>query len=120
MLSYSTNARGNFQFDRVIGGAVPVVVCGSWPGLARDRPAARGGVYPHASGVGADGQTASGRHPGAVRLDQVLPVNPAAAVRGPKHVVTKGATPVLTPAETRSLLDGSTRGRWSVFVTVHC
>ena len=33
-------------------------------------------------------------------------MNPAAAVRGPKHVVTKGATPVLTPAETRSLLDG--------------
>ena len=39
-------------------------------------------------------------------VHQVLPVNPAAAVRGPKHVVTKGATPVLTPAETRSLLDG--------------
>ena len=38
-------------------------------------------------------------------VSQVLPVNPAAAVRGPKHVVTKGATPVLTPAETRSLLD---------------
>ena len=36
---------------------------------------------------------------------QVLPVNPAASVRGPKHVVTKGATPVLTPAETRELLD---------------
>ena len=35
-------------------------------------------------------------------VHQVLPVNPAAAVRGPKHVVTKGATPVLTPAETRS------------------
>ena len=30
-------------------------------------------------------------------VNQVLPVNPAAAVRGPKHVVTKGATPVLTP-----------------------
>ena len=29
-------------------------------------------------------------------VNQVLPVNPAAAVRGPKHVVTKGATPVLT------------------------
>ena len=29
-------------------------------------------------------------------VSQVLPVNPAAAVRGPKHVVTKGATPVLT------------------------
>ena len=37
-------------------------------------------------------------------VSQVLPVNPAAAVRGPKHVVTKGATPVLTPAETRKLL----------------
>ena len=32
-------------------------------------------------------------------------MNPAAAVRGPKHVVTKGATPVLTPAEARKLLD---------------
>ena len=38
-------------------------------------------------------------------VHQVLAVNPAAAVRGPKHVVTKGATPVLTPAETRGLLD---------------
>ena len=43
-------------------------------------------------------------------VHQVLPVNPAAAVRGPKHVVTKGATPVLTPAETRSLLDGIDAG----------
>ena len=32
-------------------------------------------------------------------VSQVLPVNPAAAVRGPKHVVAKGATPVLPPAE---------------------
>ena len=38
-------------------------------------------------------------------VHQMLPMNPAAAVRGPKHVVTKGATPVLTPAETRALLD---------------
>ena len=37
-------------------------------------------------------------------VSQVLPVNPAAAVRGPKHVVTKGATPVLSPAEARKLL----------------
>ena len=43
-------------------------------------------------------------------VHQVLPVNPAAAVRGPKHVVTKGATPVLSPAETRSLLDGIDAG----------
>ena len=38
-------------------------------------------------------------------VNQVLPVNPAAAVRGPKHVVSKGATPVLTPAEARTLLE---------------
>ena len=38
-------------------------------------------------------------------VNQVLPVNPAAAVRGPKHVVSKGATPVLSPAEARKLLE---------------
>ena len=38
-------------------------------------------------------------------VSQVLPVNPAAAVRGPKHVVTKGATPVLSLAEARKLLE---------------
>ena len=38
-------------------------------------------------------------------VSQVLPVNPAPAVRGPKHVVTKGATPVLSPAEARKLLE---------------
>ena len=38
-------------------------------------------------------------------VSQVLPVNPAAAVRGPKHVVTKGATPVLSPAEARKLIE---------------
>ena len=38
-------------------------------------------------------------------VSQVIPVNPAAAVRGPKHVVTKGATPVLSPAEARRLLE---------------
>ena len=38
-------------------------------------------------------------------VNQVLPLNPAAAVRGPKHVVTKGATPVLSPAEARKLLE---------------
>ena len=37
-------------------------------------------------------------------VSQVLPVNPAAAVRGPTHVVTTGATPVLSPAEARRLL----------------
>jgi site-specific recombinase XerD len=35
----------------------------------------------------------------------VLPSNPAAAVRGPKHSVKRGKTPVLTAEETRALLD---------------
>ena len=43
-------------------------------------------------------------------VSQVLPVNPAAAVRGPKHVVTKGATPVLSPAEARRLLEAIDTG----------
>ena len=44
-------------------------------------------------------------------VNQVLPVNPAAAVRGPKHVVTKGATPVLSPAEARKRLRVDRHGR---------
>jgi site-specific recombinase XerD len=36
---------------------------------------------------------------------QVVPMNPAAAVRGPKHVVKTGKTPVLEGAEWRVLLD---------------
>src|SRR5205814_7571576 len=35
----------------------------------------------------------------------VVHVNPAWSVRGPKHVVKKGKTPVLTAAEARQLLD---------------
>jgi integrase/recombinase XerC len=36
---------------------------------------------------------------------QVAPVNSAASVRGPRHVVTSGQTPVLDPSEARALLD---------------
>ena len=36
---------------------------------------------------------------------QVVPLNPAAAVRGPKHVVKTGKTPVLDAAEWRKLMD---------------
>ena len=43
-------------------------------------------------------------------VSQVLPVNAAAALRGPKHVVTKGATPVLSPAEARKLLESIDTG----------
>ncbi len=38
-------------------------------------------------------------------VGQVIKMNPAAAVRGPKHVVTKGKTPVLTPEEAHELFD---------------
>ena len=36
---------------------------------------------------------------------QVIPVNPAASVRGPSHIVRQGKTPALEPAEARILLD---------------
>ncbi len=36
---------------------------------------------------------------------QVVPVNPAASVRGPSHSAKQGKTPVLDPAEARQLLD---------------
>jgi site-specific recombinase XerD len=39
-------------------------------------------------------------------LGHVLEVNPAAAVRGPRHVVKKGKTPVLSAEAARQLLDG--------------
>ncbi len=41
---------------------------------------------------------------------QVVPMNPASAVRGPKYVVTRGKTPVLTADEARQLLDSIDTG----------
>jgi integrase/recombinase XerC len=38
-------------------------------------------------------------------VGQVIAVNPAASVRGPKHSARKGRTPVLEPTEARKLLD---------------
>jgi site-specific recombinase XerD len=38
-------------------------------------------------------------------VGQVIPANPASSVRGPKHSVKKGKTPVLSADETRQLLD---------------
>jgi site-specific recombinase XerC len=38
-------------------------------------------------------------------VGQVLPVNPAHAVRGPKHTQRRGKTPVLQADEARALLD---------------
>ena len=52
------------------------------------------------------------QHLAAVRMlfdwlvvGQVLPMNPASAVRGPRYVVKCGKTPILTREETRALLD---------------
>ena len=38
-------------------------------------------------------------------VGQVMPSNPASVVRGPKHSVRKGKTPVLAAEEARALLD---------------
>ncbi len=38
-------------------------------------------------------------------VKQVVPFNPASSVRGPKYVVKKGKTPVLTAEQARELLD---------------
>lgn len=43
-------------------------------------------------------------------VGQVIAVNPAHAVRGPKHVVKKGRTPVLEREEARALLDSIDTG----------
>ena len=63
--------------------------------LQRDAPAGRGhrgrGQDPHARRL--------------ARRQPDPPGEPAAAVRGPKHVVTKGAPPVLSPAEAKKLLE---------------
>ncbi len=38
-------------------------------------------------------------------VGQIMPINPASAVRGPRHIVRRGKTPVLDPAEARQLID---------------
>jgi integrase len=38
-------------------------------------------------------------------VGQVVPMNPAASVRGPKYVIQKGKTPVLSAGEARELID---------------
>ena len=43
-------------------------------------------------------------------VGQVVPFNPASSVRGPRHVVKTGKTPVLTAGEARGLLDAIDTG----------
>ncbi|MBI1748613.1 MAG: phage integrase N-terminal SAM-like domain-containing protein [Acidobacteria bacterium] len=52
------------------------------------------------------------QHLAAIRMlfdflvtDQIVPMNPASSVRGPKHVVKRGKTPVLKADQARQLLD---------------
>ena len=43
-------------------------------------------------------------------VGQIVPLNPAASVRGPKHSVKRGKTPVLTAEEMRDLLNSIETG----------
>ena len=43
-------------------------------------------------------------------LGQILPTNPASSVRGPKYIVKKGKTPVLSTEEIRQLIDSIETG----------
>jgi integrase len=68
----------------------------------------RPGSRPDPCGIGADRQAAAHHYPPLVRLagvGQIVPANPAAAVRSPQHIVRSGKTPVLEPAEARVLLN---------------
>ena len=51
-------------------------------------------------------------------VGQVLPFNPASSVRGPKHVVKSGKTPVLSAKETAPSSTASTSRTWWAFATV--
>ena len=64
------------------------------------------------------------QHLAAVRMlfdwlvtGQIVAINPAHAVRGPKHVTKRGKTPVLTTDEARKLLEASMSRRSSACAT---
>jgi len=50
-------------------------------------------------------------------VGQVLATNPAHAVRGPKHVVKRGKTPVLTADQARALIAASMSRQSSAYAT---
>ncbi len=69
------------------------------------------GAYIEALSLARSAPTAK-QHLAAIRrlfdwlvMGQVVPLNPAASVRGPCHSVRRGKTPVLDPTEARQLLD---------------
>src|SRR5947209_7619682 len=92
--------------------------------ILRCSPAHGSVIFRHDQTTGAGGRhvcvRAQGRlatpsikqHLAAIRMlfdwlvtGQVLPANPAASVKAPKHVVKKSKTPVLSAQDTRTLLD---------------
>jgi site-specific recombinase XerD len=92
--------------------------CGSFLAWAEERGRTLGTIRPYDVSlyIESRGQTHSApdvkQQLAAIRMlfnwlitGQVLPHNPAAAVRGPKHVVKTGKTPVLDGKEWRKLLD---------------
>lgn len=76
----------------------------------RYRPDARGHVHRAATGP-AVGPSVN-QHLAALRVlfdwlvvGQVIPINPASSVRGPRHSIRKRKTPVLAADEARAMLD---------------
>ncbi len=52
-------------------------------------------------------------------IGQVIAINPAAAVPGPKHVVKTGTTPVLEGEEWRKLIDSIPTEVFGICAIVH-
>jgi hypothetical protein len=66
-------------------------------------------AYSGSTRIKADGEAASGHHSDAfdwLVVGQVVPVNPAASVRGPRYSVSKGLTPIVSAEEARGLFSG--------------
>jgi site-specific recombinase XerD len=92
--------------------------CNRFLGWCEDRSLTLAAIRPHDVATYVEGLQAAVQAPSvkqqlaAIRMlfnslvtRQVVPTNQAAAVRGPKHVVKTGKTPVLEGEEWRKLLD---------------
>lgn len=92
--------------------------CASFLAWCEERGLTLTAIRPHDVGAWIEGLQATAAPPSvkqqlaAVRMlfdwlviGQVMPTNPAAVVRGPKHVVNTGKTPVLEGDEWRRLID---------------
>jgi site-specific recombinase XerC len=89
----------------------------SWPGARAGGASVAGvqplhvGAYIEALSLVRSAPTVK-QHLAAIRhlfdwlvMGQVVPLNPAASVRGPSHSVRRGKTPVLDPSQARQILD---------------